>query len=224
MSSEPPNSPKASPDSSLLASATPPHCEYRYELRRDGRLVATEQAMLSATRLRGVRLLSDGGERYEVEAELDDGGRMKSAVLRYSRRPFSRSARYQVSDEFLRGSLSALGGRSDLIVKLGRFREIDADLVLFKALIIAHTRARGQARFTGRVVSLNSTTLAPASHKQTYRQLDADGLKWSYEPRMGDAETIEIDEHGTIVRIRDHRGSESVLVKGPVDEPANSSR
>jgi hypothetical protein len=217
MNSEPPNSPQSSPDLSIIAGTLPPG-DYRYELRRDGRLIATEEAVLSATALRGIRRMSEGGDRYEVDAELDEAARVKSAVLRYSRGPFSRSASYQTRDEFLRGSLSALGGRSDLVVKLGRFREIDADLVLFKALIIAHARARRQARFTGRVASVNPSTLAAASHKQTYRQLDTSGLRWSYEPRMGDAETIEIDERGVIVGIRDNRGSEAVLVKAPADD------
>ncbi len=171
-----------------------------------------------------MRRSSEGGDRYEVEAELDHAGLVKSALLRYSRGPFSRSANYQVSDEFLRGSLSALSGRSDLVVKLGRFREIDADLILFKALIIVHTRARGQARFTGRVASLNPGTLAAAVHKQTYRQLDSRGLSWIYEPRMGDSETIDIDERGVIVRLRDNRGMESVLVKAPGIDPAAGSR
>lgn len=171
-----------------------------------------------------MRRSSEGGDRYEVEAQLDGAGLVKSVVLRYSRGPFSRSASYQASDEFLRGSLNALGGRSDLVVKLGRFREIDADLILFKALIIAHARARGQTRFTGRVASLNPSTLAAASHKQTYRQLDAHGRSWIYEPRMGDAETIEVDERGIIVQLRDNRGLESVLVKAPGIGPAAASR
>jgi hypothetical protein len=148
---------------------------------------------------------------------------VKSAALRYSRGPFSRSASYLASDEFLRGSLNALGGRSDLVVKLGRFREIDAGLILFKALIIVHTRARGLARFTGRVAILNPATLAAASHKQTYRQLDARGRSWIYEPRMGDSEAIEIDERGIIVRLRDNQGMEGVLVEAPGLEPTAGS-
>jgi hypothetical protein len=228
MSSEPPNSPKPSPGSSPIAtgsaSAALPPGEYRYELRRDGRLVAIEELRLAGNRLSGVRRSSEGGDRYEVEAELDGAGLVKSAILRYSRGPFSRSASYQAGDDFLRGALNSLGGRSDLVVKLGRFREIDADLILFKALIIAHARARGQARFTGRVASLHPGTLAAATHKQTYRQLDARGLTWSYEPRMGDAETIEIDERGVILRMRDNRGLESVMVKAPGIDPAAASR
>ncbi len=170
-----------------------------------------------------MRRSSESGDRYEVDAEFDDTGHIRRATLRYSRGPFSRSATYQAGDEFLRGTLSALGGRSDLVVKLGRFREIDADLMLFKALIIAHARARGQARFTGRVASLNPDTLAPASQKQTYRQVDASGLRWSYEPRMGDAETIEIDERGVILRLCDNRGLESRLVKAPGGDRTASS-
>ena len=223
MSSEPPNSPQASPGSLPIASAALPPGKYRYELKRDGRVVALEDAELSATRFTGVRRSSDGGDRYEVEADLDEHGYVINLVLRYSRGPFARRASFQARDEFLRGSVSALGGRSDLVVKLGRFREIDAVLVLFKALIVAHARARGQARFTGRVASFDPTTLAPASHKQTYRRLDESGLRWSYEPRMGDAETIETDDRGTIVHVRDHRGSEAVLVMSPASAPANSS-
>jgi hypothetical protein len=229
MSSEPPNSLKPSPDSSPNAvspasSTTLPRGEYRYELRRDGQPVATEEQRLEGNHLSGVRRSSEGGDRYEVEAELDDAGLVKSVALRYSRGPFSRRASYLASDEFLRGSLNSLSGRSDLVVKLGRFREIDADLILFRALIIAHARARGQTRFTGRVASLNPSTLAAAVHKQTYRQIDARGLSWIHEPRMGDSETIEIDARGVILRRRDNQGLESVLLQAPGIEPLSGSR
>jgi hypothetical protein len=227
MSSVPPNSPKTSPGLSpiapSLASSPLPQGAYRYELRRDRRLVAIDEERLAGNRLSGVRRSSEGGDHYEVEAELDETGLVKSAALRYSRGPFSRSASYLVSDEFLRGSLNSLGGRSDLVVKLGRFREIDAGLILFKALIIVHTRGRGLGRFTGRVAILNPATLAAAVHKQTYRQLDAHGRNWIYEPRMGDSETIEIDEHGIIVRLRDSQGMETVLVEAPGLGPAGGS-
>ncbi len=205
------------------ADAPLPCGEYRYEIRRDGRLIAVEEERFTGAGLSGVRRSSEGGGRFEVEAELDDAGHIRRVILRYARGPFSRSASYQAGEEFLRGALSALGGRSDLVVKLGRFREIDADLMLCKALIIAHARARGQTRFTGRVASLNPDTLAPASHKQTYRQLDADGMRWSCEPRMGDAETIEIDERNVIVRLSDNRGLESRLVHGPGGDCAAAS-
>ena len=114
-------------------------------------------------------------------------------------------------DMFLRGSVDTLAARNSTEAKLGRFREIDGGLILFKALIIAHARLRGQARFTGRVATIDPNTLIAASRKQIYRQRDAAGLRWVFEPLMGESEEIELDEAGRIARHTDRRGMETVL-------------
>ncbi|MBF6567904.1 MAG: hypothetical protein IVW54_03390 [Candidatus Binataceae bacterium] len=196
-----------------------PHGDYRYEIRRDGRVAAYEDLRLTPDRLTGVRRAAEGGDRHEVEAEIDSDLLVRRMVLRYLRGPFSRSAVYEGGDEFLRGALIAMGSRNDLVVKLGRFREVDGDLILFKALIIARARARGQTWFTGRVAILDPNTLIASAHKQTYRQREGSDSIWIYEPRMGDSETIELDHRGVIVRRRDNRGTETVLVSAPDAQP-----
>ena len=46
---------------------------------------------------------------------------------------------------------------------------------------------------------------------QSCRQRGSDPHLWIYEPRMGDAEEIEIDDSGVVLRRRDSRGIETVL-------------
>jgi hypothetical protein len=96
---------------------------------------------------------------------------------------------------------------------------VDADLVIFRALIIAHVRQRGQTRWTGRVVAIDPDTLVAATSKQTCRQRASDPHMWIYEPRMGDAEEIEIDDSGHVMRRRDSRGIETVLVSRTEPNP-----
>ena len=186
---------------------------YRYEIRRAGQLVAREETTFDGSRIAGWRQSIDGSDRSEVDAEISSEGFVTRIRLRYVRGPFSRNANYEAKDDFLRGSVSALGGRNALTAKLGRFRELSADFVLFRALTLAHVRARGQNRWTGRVANIDSATLVAASNKQSARASDSSGLKWTYEPRMGDAEEIEIDETGKILRRRDNRGGEAILVE-----------
>jgi hypothetical protein len=206
-----------------LAIVTPPDGDYRWEIRRGGAAIATEEATLDGTRLSGTRRLAESGDRHEVEAELGDGRLIKRLVLRYSRGPFTRSATFESAEEFLRGSITALGGRDNFIVKLGRFREIDGDLVIFKSLIIARARARGQVRFTGRIASIDPATLMATTYKQTYRRADGDDdLRWIYEPRMGDTESIDLDERGVVVRRVDARGIETILVGAPAPAAGRS--
>jgi hypothetical protein len=189
-----------------------PTGEYRYELRHGGQLVAIEEERFDGTRIAGVRSARDGSNRHEVEAELSPDGTVKRVSVRYARGPFTRNASYEASEDFLRGIVSAVAGRNAITAKLGRFREVDADLVLFRALTIAHVRARGQSRWTGRVATIDPATLVAASHKQSARAVDSTLLKWIYEPRMGDSEEIELDAEGRILRRRDDRGTEAVLV------------
>jgi hypothetical protein len=186
--------------------------EFRYEVRRAGELIAVETETLAWGRIHGVRRPASGSNVYEVEAELDEAGLVQRLVVSYNRGPFTRNATYEAADSFLRGNISTGGSRNDLTTKLGRYGEVDADLVIFRALIIAHIRARGQTRWTGRVAAIDPNTLVAATSKQSCRQRGSDPHKWVYEPRMGDAEEIEIDDAGLVLRRRDSRGVETVLV------------
>ncbi len=192
-----------------------PDGEFRYEIRRAGELVAIEEESLAAGKIRGVRRPASGSNVYEVEAELDPAGIIRLIVVRYSRGPFVRNATYESADDFLRGNVSAMGSRNNLTTKLGRYREVDADLVIFRALSIAHIRARGQSRWTGRVAAIDPNTLVAATSKQTCRRRSSDPHVWIYEPRMGDSEEIEINDAGLVLRRRDSRGIETVLVSPP---------
>ncbi len=185
--------------------------ELRYEIRRAGDLIAVESETLAWGRIHGVRRPASGSNLYEVEAELDDAGIVRRIVVSYSRGPFARNASYESIDNFLRGNISAGGSRNDLTTKLGRYGEVDADLIIFRALTIAHIRERGQTRWTGRVAAIDPNTLVAATSKQSCRQRGNDPHLWIYEPRMGDVEEIEIDDSGRVLRRRDSRGVETVL-------------
>jgi len=189
-----------------------PDGDFRYEIRRAGELIATEEESLTAGKIRGVRHPASGSNVYEVEAELDSDALIRRVVVRYSRGPFVRNATYESSDDFLRGNVSAMGSRNNLTTKLGRYREVDADLVIFRALTIAHIRARGQSRWTGRIAAIDTNTLVAATSKQTCRQRGDDPHVWIYEPRMGDSEEITIDDSGCILRRHDARGIDTILV------------
>jgi hypothetical protein len=197
-----------------------PDGEFRYEIRRAGELIATEEESLAAGKIRGVRHPATGSNVYEVEAELDPDALVRRLMVRYSRGPFVRNATYESSDDFMRGNVSAMGGRNNLTTKLGRYREVDADLVIFRALTIAHIRARGQSRWTGRIAAIDANTLVAATSKQTCRQRGNDPHVWLYEPRMGDSEEITIDESGCVLRRHDARGIDTILISRT---PANGA-
>lgn len=186
--------------------------EFRYEIRRGGELLATEEESLRGSKISGYRHAAGGSNVYEVEAELDAAGLVRSLALNYRRGPFVRKAVYESVDDFLRGSLSVAMGRGGLTTKLGRYREIDADLIIFRAIIIAHIRARGQTRWTGRVAAIDSNTLVATTSKQSCRLSDRGANLWIYEARMGEREEIELDPGGQVIRRRDSRGFETVLV------------
>jgi len=196
-----------------------PDGEFRYEIRRGGELIATEEESLAAGKIRGFRHPAIGSNVYEVEAELDPDALVRRVVVRYSRGPFVRNATYESADDFMRGNISAMGSRNNLTTKLGRYREVDADLVIFRALTIAHIRARGQSRWTGRIAAIDANTLVAATSKQTCRQRGNDPHVWIYEPRMGDSEEITIDESGCVIRRHDARGIETILISRT---PSNS--
>jgi hypothetical protein len=182
-----------------------PEGEYRYEIRRGGEIVAYEEERLERGHLTGVRRSRDGTNRHEVEADLDADGLVRRIVVRYARGPFTRSATYEAAEDFLRGNVGAVAGRQAVTAKLGRFREVDGGLVLFRALILAHIRARRQRHWTGRVAMIDPSSLVAVSQKHSARQRDPAGRIWVYEPGMGDSEEIEIDTDGRIVRGREAR-------------------
>jgi hypothetical protein len=188
-----------------------PAGEYHYEIRRGNDLVASEDDRFSNGELSGMRRFAGSSDSFEAAATLDETGMIARVTARYSRGPFSRSASYEANADFLRGTVSAMGSRTIETAKLGRYREVDCGLVLFKALMIAHTRARSQTRWTSRVATIDPSTLTAQTHKKTCRQKDGDELIFIYEPRMGDAEEIEIDESGRIIRVVDNTGNRITL-------------
>jgi hypothetical protein len=185
--------------------------DYRYRLLRAGAPVGIEEDRFAAGQLAGVRRSADGSDLYRVEAILDSGGLVERLALAYSRGPFSRRAVYQSAGEFMHGTVSAMGGRTLETAKLGRLREVDAGLVLFRALTLAHVRARGQSRWTGRVAVVEPKTLLLRSHKQSAREKPGASRVVIYESGMADVEEIELDEQGRIIRITDNRGQSAVL-------------
>src|SRR5258708_33332249 len=189
-----------------------PEGEFRYEIRRAGELIAVEEESLAGCKIRGLRRPAIGSNVYEVEAELDPAGLIRLVVVRYSRGPFVRNATYESADDFLRGNISAMGSRNNLTTKLGRYREVDADLMIFRALTIAHIRARGQSRWTGRIAAIDVNTLVAATSKQTCRQRGNDPHVWIYEPRMGDSPNITSDDSGCVLRRHDARGIDTILI------------
>jgi hypothetical protein len=188
-----------------------PEGEYVYEVRERGSVLAVERTEVGGQRVSGVRRSSDVAEnRYD--AELDAEGLVKSIRLRYVRGPFSRSASYETEGETLRGVITALGGRNTLEVKLGRFREVDGGLIIFKALLIAHIRSRGQSRWTARVAVIDPATLVARSVKQSLYQVEGEPDKWLFEPAIGERETILLDPAGRIVSHSTRTGISTVLV------------
>ena len=189
----------------------PPVGEYRYELRHQGVLLGIEEAVFTNDAIRGARRSPDGANLLEVAAALNAEGGIQQVKISYSRGFFKRNATYHASDETLRGSISALAGRNEIIVKLGRFREISVELTLFRALLIARVRARGTSRWTGRVAVIDPATLVAASLKQSCRASDDSGLRWVYEARMGDTELVELDREGRLIERRASDGTITTL-------------
>jgi hypothetical protein len=188
-----------------------PAGEYRYEIRRGSDIVATEEDRFSNGELSGIRRFVGNSDSFEATATLDATGMVARVSARYSRGPFSRSAAYEANTDFLRGTVSAMGSRTIETAKLGRYREVDCGLVLFRALMIAHTRARDQTRWTSRVATIDPSTLTAQTHKKTCRRKDGEERIFIYEPRMGDAEEIVIDEAGRIVMVVDNTGNRIAL-------------
>jgi hypothetical protein len=185
--------------------------DYRYEIGQSGRVIAVEEESFAPDMIRGVRTADGGSNRLELEAALDDEASITRVNIRYSRGFFRRNANYEAGGDALRGSISAMAGRSEIVVKLGRFREVGVDLVLFRALLIARVRGRGLTRWTGRVAVIDPATLVATPLKQSCRAVADSGLRWVYEARMGDTEEIEIDAEGRLVNRRDTNGTVTIL-------------
>ena len=190
-----------------------PTGNYSYEIRLHGELVAFEDSRFDAAMIVASRRSADGLSRHQVEAALNPEHRVYRVTLSYSSSLFTRKASYEAVEDNLRGRISGLAGRNEIVVKLGRFREVDAaGFLIFRALIIGHIRLRGDAHWTGRVAVIDPNTLAAASVKQNCAQRNSSERSWIYEPRMGDTEHIELDEAGRIIRRRDNRGVTAELM------------
>lgn len=186
---------------------------YSYEIRLDGELIAFEESNFDPAIIVASRRSADGLSHYNLEAALDTDYRVCRVTLFYSSSLFTRKASYEVAEDTLRGRISGLTGRNEIVVKLGRFREVDpAGFIIFRALIISHMRQRRDQRWTGRVAIIDANTLAAASVKQNCARRDDSECSWNYEPRMGDLEEIQLDEAGRILRRRDNRGITSELI------------
>jgi hypothetical protein len=187
------------------------HCSY--EIRLNGELIAFEDSRFDTETIVASRRSADGLSRHNVEGVLDAEDRVCRVTLSYSSSLFTRKASYQAFEDNLRGRISGLAGHAETLVKLGRFREVDAaGFLIFRALIISHVRLRGDERWTGRVAVVDANTLAAASVKQNCIRRNHSERGWIYEPRMGDTEQIELDEAGRIVRRRDNRGVTAELI------------
>ena len=186
---------------------------YRYEIRRGDVVMAVEEARVDDRALTVTRRDSDERTIHQADATLDADGKIGAMSLRYASALFKRDARYRVDGESFRGSISVMAGRNEIVIKLGRFGEVEvAGMTVFRALILAHARARGQSRWTGRVAVIDATSLAVAALKQTCR-VGRTSNNWIYEARMGEIEAIELDAAGRIVRRHDSDGSEIRLVE-----------
>jgi len=188
---------------------------YSYEIRSHGGLIAIEEGRFDSTMIAASRRSADGLNRYRLETALDAECRVLSVALSYSSSLFTRKASYEVVHDNLRGRISGLAGRNEIVVKLGRLREVDAaGFLIFRALLINHVRVRGDDRWTGRVAVIDANTLAAASVKQNCATRDDSKRHWLYEPRMGDTEQIELDDAGRIIRWFDNRGVTAELAIG----------
>jgi len=180
-------------------------------MRRGSELIGVEESRLETNKLSGRRVSVDGANVHRVTAIMDGQSQIERIESSYARGPFARSVIYELSGELLSGTLATMGSRDTVSTKLGRFREIDADLVLCKALIIGRISARGLDRYTGRVAIIDSATLVASSPKLTYFRHADSPRRWTVENLVGDREQLEIDHHGRIIKRVDRLGVETTL-------------
>ena len=69
--------------------------DYRYEIRRDGAILAVEEERYAPGAITGSRRTIDGANVHEVEALLDADETVKRVSVRYNRGLFKRSAVYE---------------------------------------------------------------------------------------------------------------------------------
>jgi hypothetical protein len=189
----------------------PPSGNYRYEFHRANSVAAIEEATFQPDVITVVRRAVEGQTVHQVTAALDDEGRIGQISLHYASHLFKRDANYRADHESFRGSVSTVAGRNEIVIKQGRFGEVEvAGLTVFRMLILAHVRDRGVPRWTGRVAVIDPSSLAAASLKQTCRLGRSPNL-WIYEARMGDTEEIELDERGRVIACRGQDGTGSRL-------------
>ncbi len=179
-----------------------------YEIRLNGEVVAVEHSSFDPPRIVASRRSADGRNEHSLEALLDAAQQVHRLSLFYSDTLFRRKATYEVVDDSLRGRISGVAGVNEIAVKLGRFREVEAaGFLIFRALIISHVRERQNERWTGRVAVIDPNTLVATSVKQNCTRQKLSWYSWTYEPRMGDREDIELDEAGHVISCRDNRGT-----------------
>ena len=106
---------------------------YRYELRSGDDVTAIEEARMDERALSATRRNRDGLTTCRANAVLDDASRIVAIELRYTSTLFKRDARYRADGESLRGSISVMAGRNEVIVKLGRFGEVEVAGAAFAA-------------------------------------------------------------------------------------------
>jgi len=197
----------------------PPLGKYRFEIFQSSVLSAVEEATFTRQSLTVLRKATEGYTKHSIVAALDAEGRISTISVNYSSHLFKRDANYRTDGEVFRGSVSTVAGRNEIVIKLGRFGEVEvAGVVAFRMLILAHVLERGQPRWTGRVAVIDPSGLAAASLKQTCRIGRTKNL-WTYEARMGDTEEIEIDDAGRILMCRGQDRTGSKLVSFEAAEP-----
>ncbi len=197
----------------------PPLGKYRFEIYHSDVASALEDATLTDHSLMVERRTTEGFTEHTIAATLDREGRITSIAVNYSSHLFKRDANYRTDNEVFRGSVSTVAGRNEIVIKLGRFGEVEvAGVVAFRMLILAHVLERGQPRWTGRVAVIDPSSLTIASLKHTCR-VGRTKNRWIYEARMGDTEEIEIDDAGRILasRSQDRTGSRLVSFQAAVD-------
>src|SRR5258708_14739432 len=159
----------------------PPAGRYRYEHRRSGTAEAIEEVSFDNRAISATRHAIGGQRVHQIAATLDETSRISQINLHYTSHPFKRDANYRADNESFRGSVSTVAGRNEIVIKQGRFGEVEvAGLTVFRMLILAHVRDRGTPRWTGRVAVIDPNSLAAASLKQTCHLRRSSNL-WIYE-------------------------------------------
>ncbi len=187
--------------------------EYRYQITFHGEIVAYELAWVSSGRVLSRREAVGTKDFYQVEAQLDPQGNIIEAQASSLSGLFTRSARYRVVNDVVEGSVRGVSAITPLEIGLGRFREIDFDMAVFKALVISHLEQRGAEQWTGRVATVDPVTLVMRLVKHSYSRIGRAERIWRFEPAIGEIELIELDSEGRLVRREDEKGFKLKLLE-----------